>query len=34
MMKLSQNLFAETLLKTLGGSNPPATAQGGWSSNR
>ena len=29
MMKLSQNLYAETLLKTLGGSKPPATAEAG-----
>lgn len=29
MMKLSQNLYAETLLKTLGGSNGPATADAG-----
>ena len=29
MMKLSQNLFAETLLKTLGGSSPPATVEAG-----
>ena len=29
MMKLSQNLYAETLLKTLGGSSQPATAEAG-----
>ncbi len=29
MMKLSQNLFAETLLKTLGGSSQPATVEAG-----
>jgi D-alanyl-D-alanine carboxypeptidase/D-alanyl-D-alanine-endopeptidase (penicillin-binding protein 4) len=29
MMKLSQNLYAETLLKTLGGFTQPATAEAG-----